>query len=376
MVAKNIMASFGQGFVQTQIMSENNAVKYKLSLAGSNKNSTGAAFCTLNDKDLGSQVFQTGLNIIVFDASTNQIVDKKYFDLKNAGGAPQAFLNYMNGLSTDLVVMMLSSYEMGSTAEIDAWFLNAGSKSWPGTSRLTKFPTSSYAAIYLSKEKAICTESSYMNDGILVEDSKAYVEAIYDKREDIGGNGFSARLINDANTYSSDQGYEYKRYPTDALTTPISNIGSGTKIMFFSADLFASKQLMDDGLTTRITLRWLNDNNVLSSTVFETIPSEADVWVRKNIRITVPVNATAFTIIATRYPQGSTSTGVSSVRNVILSRISKHYEQFSRDSEIGVNGIRSNEFYDESSSYILELVDTGTDATGNIYGSDFREFSR
>ena len=88
-VNKNVMASFGQETVQTQVISENNAVKYKLDFAASNKNSTTKAFCTLNDVAFGSQTFQTGLNTRLM-SSSNVLVESKYFDIKNASGAAQA----------------------------------------------------------------------------------------------------------------------------------------------------------------------------------------------------------------------------------------------------------------------------------------------
>ncbi|QOI66462.1 hypothetical protein [Erwinia phage FBB1] len=376
MVAKNIMASFGQGFVQTQIMAENNAVKYKLSFAGSNKNSTAFSYCQINDKDIGSTSFGVGLNTKLINLSNNSVVDEKYFDFKNSSGSSQAFINYVAGLQSGLILVMFSNSELGSDTNIDNWFNSVGSVAWPNTSKLQKFPTTSYAAIYLTGEKLICKEACIINDGIYREDSRAFIDTVYDKIEDLGATGYPYRFINDPNTYSSSSDYELKRYPDDSLTTPIKNAGVGDKFMIFSADLFADNQLISDGMTTRIVLRWLNDNNVISSTTLETSTFEADRWITKGTRVVIPATANNFTVVANRYPQGSTSTGVGSVRNVFLARISKQFENLDRPSEIGVNGIRMNQFIDDSSSFILELVDTNTDSTGTVYGTEFKEFSR
>lgn len=374
-VNKNVMASFGQGFVQTQVISENNAVKYKLDIAGSNKNSTVPAFLTLNDNALGSQTFNTGLNTRLID-SNNVLVESKYFDIKNANGAAQAFLAYMSGLAENQVLIMVSNSEIGSTTEVDTFFKTIGSLAWPGTKRLTLFPSSSYAAIYLTTEKCICKESVKMNDGKLKEDSRAYLMAVFDKINDIGATGFPGALVSDGKTYSTSTSYDLKRYPTDDLSNPIVNIGVGRKLVLFVADIFADSQLIADGGTCRITLRWLKNQTVLSSTSFEVAFNQANSWVRKNSRVYIPDDADGFTIVANRYPQNTTSTGTASVRNVVLTRISKPFENLARASEIGVNGIRMNDMYENSSEYILELVDTGTDSSGAVYGQEFREFSR
>lgn len=374
-VNKNVMASFGQETVQTQVISENNAVKYKLDFAASNKNSTTAAFCTLNDVAFGSQTFQTGLNTRLM-SSTNALIESKYFDIKNASGAAQAFINYVNGLATNQVLLIISNTELSSTAEIDALFSSIGSSTWPGTYKLNKFPNSSYAAIYLTTEKCIAKEALFMNDGKVKEDSSAYMMVVFDKINDIGATGFSYKLVNDPVEYSSSSDYELKRYPNDNLSNPIQNIGVGSKIMTFGADLFADSQLIADGLTTRITLRWLKDQSVLSSTSFEIAMNQANAWVRKSSRVVIPDDADGYTIVATRYPQSSTSTGVGSVRNVFLTRVSRQFENLTRASEFGVNGIRMNDLYEESSDYILELVDTNVDSSGAVYGKEFTEFQR
>ena len=146
--------------------------------------------------------------------------------------------------------------------------------------------------------------------------------------------------------------------------------------MFFGADLFSDSQLIADGLTTRITLRWLKDQSVLSSTSFETAINQANAWVRKSARVVIPEGADGFTIVANRYPQSTTSAGVGSVRNVFLTRVSRQFENLTRASEFGVNGIRMNDLYEESSDYILELVDTNVDSSGAVYGKEFTEFQR
>lgn len=374
-VNKNVMAGFGQGFVQTQVISENNAVKYKLDMAGSNKNSTVPAFLTLNDKALGSQTFNTGLNTRLIDQNNN-LVESKFFDIKNASGAATAFISYVNGIAENQLLLIVSSGEIASTSEIDDWFKTSGSLAWPGTNRLAKFPSSSFAAIYLTTEKCFAKESVKMNDGVLKEDSRAYVMAVFDKMNDIGATGFPGVLVSDGTTYSTSTSYDLKRYPSDDLSTPITNIGVGKKLMLFVADIFADSQLIADGGTCRITLRWLKNQTVLSSTSFEVAFNQANAWIRKNSRVYVPDDADGYTIVANRYPQNTTSTGTASVRNVVLTRISRPFENVTRASEFGINGIRMNDMYEDSSDYILELVDTNVDSSGAVYGKEFREFSR
>ncbi|AWD90414.1 long tail fiber protein proximal connector [Erwinia phage Cronus] len=375
---KNTMAVFGENYVQTQVLSENGAVKYKLSAAASNTNSVpDSPYLMLNDNALGSQTFERGLNVRVINTVTGAVTDSKIFDLVNAGGAATAFTTYMNQLTPGLLAVIISAKEMKSESSVDAWFASAASANWPGAGKLQRFPKTSYVAFYSAIEKCIIQEAVIFNDNIVKEDSRAKLEVVYDVLSDIGATGFTKRAIYDSTEYSSSTLYEFKRYPTDDLITPISGFGSTTDARcFLCLDMLASQELVDQGLTCRASLRWFKGQTLLSSTTIEVPTAYAGYWARYERFINVPNDADGYTLVLSRYPQSSTATGSASVRNVVLTRVSRAETTMTANAAFGVNGIRMNTLNDGSSSYMLELPDTKTDQTGNIYGNDFKEFDK
>lgn len=379
MVSKNTMATFGQGYVQTQMLSENGAVKYKLSAAGSNSNSEpNSPYLMLNDSPLGSQTFERGLNIRVLDTATNTIVDSKIFDLINAGGAATAFIDYMNGLSSGLIAIIISSDELKTEQRIDDWFVASGSDIWPGKSLLTKFPKTSFVAFYASSEKAIVQEQAIINDGIFVEDSRAKLEIVYDTIGDIGVTGFSRKLIYDPGEYSSSTGYEFKRYPTDDTITSLVGFGGATNPRaLLIADMYASKELISSGLICRASLRWFNGQSLISAVNIETPMASSDKYVHFERLVDVPTDATGYTLIVSRYPNTADANGEAKIKNVVLTRVARSDSPMNDNASFGVNGIRMVTANDNGETeYLLELPDTKTDQSGTIYSSDFREFDK
>lgn len=375
---KNTMAVFGENYVQTQVLSENGAVKYKLSAAASNTNSVpDSPYLMLNDNALGSQTFERGLNVRVINTVTGAVTDSKIFDLVNAGGAATAFITYMNQLTPGLLAVIISAKEMKSESSVDAWFASAASANWPGAGKLQRFPKTSYVAFYSAVEQCVIQESVFFNDNIVKEDSRAKLEVVYDKLNDIGATGFTKRAIYDSATYSSSTLYEFKRYPTEELITPISGFGNTQDARcFLCLDMYASTDLINQGLTCRASLRWFNGQSLVSSTTIEVPVQYAGYWYRYERFIEVPNGADGYTLVISRYPQKTDATGEASVRNVVLTRVSRAETTMTANAAFGVNGIRMNTLHDDSSEYMLELPDTKTDQTGSIYGNDFREFEK
>ena len=82
------MASFGQGFVQTQVLSENNSVKYKLAFAAGVAQSTPSnAYYTFQDVPVGTQDDGPGINLREFNPITNQMLNFKTFNIQQIGRA-------------------------------------------------------------------------------------------------------------------------------------------------------------------------------------------------------------------------------------------------------------------------------------------------
>lgn len=375
---KNTMAAFGQGFVQTQVISENGAVKYKLSVSGSNANSEpNHPYVMLNDEPLGSQEFPRGLNVRVIDVSTNQVIDSKVFDLGKLGiVAATAFTQYMNGLASGLVVCILTSERCYSDTILDAWFRGKGSKCWPNTGMCKEFPNTSYAAFFLTKESKIAMDHVFYNDGVLVEDSLAPIEVVYDKLDDIGATGFPGYVIWDPTEYRSEGQYEFKKYPeTGALVVPLSkyNIKPGDTIAL-SFELFADKELDDAGGNTRINLRWIKGTTWKTGSSYDS--TYVDAYQRFDRIVTVPTDIDGFIVIAAKYPQ-SVTVGESAVKNFTMTQVSRGDESLGEIAEFGVNGIKMNKAVDApiNENPIMELLNL-VDDSEVVTSSEFREFGK
>ena len=375
---KNTMAAFGQGFVQTQVISENGAVKYKLSVSGSNANSEpNRPYVMLNDEPLGSQEFPRGLNVRVIDVSTNQVIDSKVFDLGKLGiVAAIAFTDYMNSLKPGLVACILTSEKAYSDATLDAWFKGKGSRCWPNTGMCKEFPNTSYSAIFLTKESKIAMDHVFYNDGVLVEDSRAPIEVVYDKLNDIGATGFPGHIIWDPTEYKSNGQYEFQKYPeTGALVVPLSkyNIKPGDTIAL-GFDIFADKELDDAGGNTRINLRWIKGTTWKSGSSYDS--TYVDKYQHFDRIATVPTDIDGFIVIAAKYPQ-SVTVGESAVKNFTMTQVSRGDESLGEIAEFGVNGIKMNKAVDApiNGNPILGLLNL-VDDSEVVTSSEFREFGK
>ncbi|BBC78316.1 long tail fiber protein proximal connector [Escherichia phage EcS1] len=378
----NIMAGFGNGFVETQIISENNAVRYKLSIAAGLKKSVPAiGYVLLQDKPLGPQESPPGLTVREFNVATNTIASSKLFEFKNgeAGGASQAFVDYITALSSkpNVIVILTSGDRLYSNAAIDTWFLNASATSWPGTWRCSKFPCS-YVAFYSPLYKKIVQEHATYSDDILrQEDVRAQLEIVYDKFNDIGATGFSKRSIEDPTEYSSSTEFDFVRYPIGApIIAPMADYslraGSKVKVSF---ELYASADLLATGQTVRISFRWFKDTAILTSQTNEVALGQADRWIKYERVLDVPATADGFTIIVSRYPR-QPEPGLGAIKNLIMTEVSRQDEALTRPAEFGVNGIRMNKAIDGTVSELLILADTSDDPSGQVESVEFRELKK
>ncbi|UYM28902.1 hinge connector of long tail fiber proximal connector [Serratia phage vB_SspM_LC53] len=379
----NIMAGFGEGFVETQIMSENNAVRYKLSVAAGLKSSAPSnEYILLQDKPLGEQGNSPGMNVREINLSTNTVISRKIFDFKNGElvGANKSFVDYMTSLvAKDNTIIVLSTGDrLYSSETVDNWFKSVSSPSWPGTWMCSKYPCS-YVAFYSVHKKKIIQEHTTYSDGVLRdEDVRAQLEVVYDKFDDIGATGFVKRAIEEVAEASSDTEYEFKRYPSGAPIIALMkdySITPGSKLKA-SFELFADKALLDSGQSTRLNFRWFKGSTILTSQANEVPIGQSDRWIKYERYIDVPATADGFTVIAARYPRQDTSVGVGAVRNLILLEVSRQDEAISRSAEFGVNGIRMNKAIDGQNSELLILPDTKDDPSGEIRSAEFREYAK
>ena len=375
------MASFGQGFVQTQVLSENNSVKYKLEFtAGVPFSTPSASFITFQDAQIGIQQDGVGINTREFNPTTNKLGEFKSFVLTEKDSDPgnQAFLTYMRGLTGTNLILITTGHRLFSSDVVDAQFKAMHSVMWPVKGITSRFPCF-YSGIYSIVDKAIVAENLKCSEGYAeAKDTRPIITCIYDKPADIGATGFPRRAIEDMTTYPINATTLNKRYPNqNEQISPLSPYGlsPGDKAMF-SLSLKGDASLGPSGQSLRANIRWFRGTSYLSGTTVETAPSDLGHWIAFERYVTVPADADGFTVIVSRNPEIASSTATGEVKSMLLCRVSRAMEAMNEPASFGVYGIRANMLssVDVNENTLLVLPDTKDDKSGNIYSADFREY--
>jgi hypothetical protein len=378
-----MMASFGQGFVQTQVLSENNSVKYKLAFAAGVAQSTPSnAYYTFQDVPVGTQDDGPGINLREFNPITNQMLNFKTFNIQpqDNNASTKALVNYLTTLPASDNLLIFTSYgRLYSSPSVEAMMKSFGSVIWPSIFLTTNYGCN-YCALYSIRRRKIIAENiTYSDFKKENRDIRPALEFIYDKANDIGATGYSQKAIDDSATYVIDKDNTAKRFPQEfEQISPISNYGiAPNDKMQWNFEVKGDASLNDTGQSIRVNLRWFQGTSYISGAVVETQPLDADKWMWHQRYVTVPANADGFTIIASRYPEVADSEGSGAIREMMLTQVSRAVEPLMDPAGFGVNGIRMNNMISDGvdPNTLLVLPDTEDDKSGNIYSADFREYN-
>lgn len=376
-MASNLMAAFGEDFVETNIMSESNQVKYWMELVGTHSNSVPNEYTLkINQKSTGGAP-KRGINIWRITEGTAESIPKN-FDLSlDDSSSNKAFVEYMNSQEQGLFVIM--TYDRCLTSTITSnWFRSKKSVVWPEPRYSKDFPTSSYCAVYAASKNVILYESFVGNDGILKEDSRAKLDIVYDATSSIGICGIPKRAYEDNTTYKDTSGYEYRRYPEqDKTISNLNDYGLQSNLWVrFSCDLYASQVLLNSGSTTRMNIRWFNGSTMLDNVSLEVPKDGGNRWLRFEKSLKIPSNCNGFTAVVSRYPK-TTVSAESSVKNVMMVQITdQEPSQKGTEAEFGVNGIRMNKAIEggnNGNTIIFELPNSYIDTSGDRHAKEFKE---
>ena len=367
-----LMAAFGEDFVETQVLSEANSVRYWLRAFATHANAVpNESIVSINQKTI-SQLPIKGIN--VYKINTNTVEDRKNFELTNNDSTSNnAFVTYMNQQKSGLY-LIITGVNYCSSKVVDDWFSSNLSTCWAGADFAINYPNSAYVGLWGASKGKILSENFYANDGVLKEDSRAKLDIIYDTVGDVGYTGIPYRAIEDTNEYQDFTGYEYIRYPQQNISiSKLSeyNLSAGTPVRF-TCDLYASADLLKAGSTTRMNIRWFQGSNMLSSVSLEVPNNSPDKWVRFERSLIIPNNADGFTAVVSRYPK-TTSKAESKIRNVLMVQTSAPEQMQNSPAEFGVNGIRMNKAIDSGTTFIFELPNTQAETNGERVAKEFRE---
>lgn len=388
---EKMMASFGEGYTKTQVISENNSIKYKFSFApGSELSTPSSGYFTFQDERIGDQQDGVGINVREFNPAMNTISPKKTFNfLQEDSGAPnKAFLEYLATFPpTSKNLLVFTTFgDFNQSPSIEAKFKSFWSTMWP-----SKWHTDNYFIIYaglysIEANRMIAENVTYTDRVIRQEDLRPAIEYVYDKANDIGATGFSYRALEDFNEYVSSED-TIKRYPiSDTLGVPIASVGiKVADKMLWSFEFLQSVEMNPGGRNIRVSLRWLsNSGSLIKSENIDFNPANAGNWIKSEKNIEVPVGAERYTIVVSK-TTGSNTDGSGGVRSMVLTKVSRALES-SASTSISVNGIRMNSAVSGDDPTLLKMsvpeVDSngkplpGEDLSGHVYSADWREFEK
>ncbi|WDR21909.1 hinge connector of long tail fiber proximal connector [Salmonella phage vB_SenM-AKM_NP4] len=394
---EKMMASFGNGYTKTQVISENNSIKYKISFAAGSVFSTpSSAYFTFQDNPIGNQQDGAGINIRVFNPALNTVSAKKTFLLTPNDNDPgnRAFIEYLSTFTQDNTNLLIftTSGDIKTSNLVENKFKSIYSTMWPNKWMTSRY-SCTYCGLFSIKNNKIIAENVTYSDGVLRdEDIRPALEFVYDKADDIGATGFSYRAVEDFEEYTSSAA-TIKRYPVDSASgVEISSIGiSPGDILFWSFEFLHGDNIPPEVPGTnnnkiRIEIRWLNSSGGwIKSVNVDSNHANAGKWIQHEQTVEVPADAARIVILASKTTPTDT-VGTGGVRSMILTETSRATEALTSPSAISVNGIRLNTIVSGDNPTLLILpaneVDStgkplpGEDVSGIIYSSDWREFEK
>lgn len=370
----NLMAEFRQTVVEVPLLSESNAVTYKMNLeAGRQSVASSIPLIKVNGTALSGQVMAQGLNVHILSGPTT-ISETKTFNFTTTDSTVNtAFTTYMNALTGDKVAIITSAGKLNTSPSVDAWFSNAKSTNWLNQAVINRFSVV-YCALYSVAKKKIIQECVHIDTNSNSSES-ANLELVYDTLADIGATGYSWKPIFDSTEYKATTGYEFKRYPADSLITAnISDYGitAGSTVLL-TGELFADQSLLNSNMTCQLSFRLYNGSTLLSTQTSSILAKDVNKWTKFEIFANLPSNASAFIITVSRYPNTANAIGTAGVRNVSLAEVSRPNTS-TPFAGFGVNGVRANSIVDGSiDPLLLNLNNTKISSENKISFVGIRE---
>ena len=336
MTKETFMMSFSKDGIVVNNATESNSIIYKFDIAGATDYSV-APYIKRNDIDI-TQTYGNGLNVREF----NSVTDKgaiKSFELTAIDSTMNNAFNTFIESSTAKLIIIFSGKKLRSSDSIDSNFSKWKSTVWPKKFLCNNY-SCGYVGIYSPELKRIVYESMVSSDG--ADKNQAILTATYDDFTDIGSLGFSNKAIYDGTEYSTSNGYEYKKYPTDNISNLMSDYGLDIgKPVFISADIYQSSELLDAEMNTQIQVQWLA-GNVVKDTI--NLTNSNKEWSRIEKYLVPSSDVDSFNIVVSRYPKNDSIVALSSIKNFVMTQVSKNGDEIKNNGGIiGINGIRSSE---------------------------------
>lgn len=378
-MATEFMAHFGPSYVETNHLSENNAVKYRLSLQGTNLDSTiHKVFCRVNGKDIDVSIPGTYRGFVTaLLNNTGGLIEKKVFDIYGSEPARRSFQSYVDTLPKDRILCIMSVDAFILDTQLYNFMYRVGARSFPDQSWMGGgIARSSYAAIMNTTMKKICLENFVARNPARDTNTNALVEVTFDDINDIGATGIPAFISPYVASETTGNGSSYTFYNfMSPNRKPFTEFGLKTgDYIVAEAEMFVSKAAADLGAYGLLYIDWydMTTNVFVSGSGAEArIPEQ---WVPLKVVVQVPENSQNLKFGAFGFhAPSSVNSGDIKIRNTMFYQVSR--DKITRSVAFGVNGIRANSL-DDAGNYenpVLRLL--GIDINNQVTSNEFRERS-
>lgn len=360
-------AYFDQDSSTFNSVSENNSVKYKLEVRGSNSDSSKGHFVKFNGTNIGT-LWETGLNVKVL-TETGDITDEKVFFGRGAYGAMH---EYLKTVSADKIVVMLSVDRLFQDLTGRNVFESIGAVAFP-LDILGISSKISYAAIYLPSVGKVVAEGTMasMGEGV---DSSAYIEKVYDTISDIATTGIPQRVISDLGEYFNDNGNTIKQWPSETARDPMSkyHLRSGDMV-WIQFEAFRDGEAAQTGGTTRFYHNYYKDGVYVSGYRMGNLTKIGE-WEKFSGFFRIPDDVNEVETGVFRFPQDN-NIGRVGFRNLIIAQVSGEVKT-DGNAAIGVNGVRATDIKDNGTydNPVMNLLNLPL-FSKLIDGNNIKEFS-
>lgn len=329
------MAYFDEDSFTTQNMSENNAVKYRLRLKGSNNNSTSPSPAVfINNTSQLKFNPGRGLTTVIFDSNMQYVAEKTFDTFGDTANACNSCMIYMDSFGPGFIIAAVSRDAIRSSLAFDEYMAKKGSKSWPGAELLGKFYRSSAVFLYNTTQQQILAEG-YQLTVAQNGDTSITMDFVYDTVDDLGATGLSQFAVSDPNEYNVNN-YNGPIFVEQPLTE--LNLAKGDALLC-AFDLYTPKSVWDSGGKSRLSINYLKGTTWVSGDA--KMNTKPDTWERFEFYTTIPnSDINTLQVKAFRYPS-SVTTGVVNVKNVSVSKVLRT-DKVTGNAAIGVYGARMN----------------------------------
>lgn len=379
------MARIGPDTFGAQHLAENNSVKYRLVVKGASHSSTNrVASITLNGVNINTSALTRGLNLVVIDAATMQVVEQRAFDIFQNVEHRTTIQTYINELPANRIVAIASYDAIRSSPDLDAFMASIGSTCWLGNAYMNRpdpspnpaslfFYRSSYSAVYNSTMKKIVMEDANGAVNINSEDNRTSTEIVFDTIDDVGATGIPFRIVEDDTEYeNSGSAYAFKLYRSQRPLTELK-IKAGD-IIYVTAEMFVSQEALDAGAFGQMHVEGYTNGEWQWGAPSPTV-RVANVWTPIQYWVTIKTCETLS--IGAYHMPSSVTTGAIKVRNAMVTQVSRT-EKTTGNAGFGVNGIRATKLSEPAGfdNPIMKLLNLPTNTSDKVITSNkFSEVS-